>query len=220
MKFSVEAEKTIPITGGGRLILQRVAEPIVPPISSAVAVPPVTSPQERAARLAKRAGEPPTPKETRLLWFHVTVYGNGASYVEWWPDVGGKPFAVWSRADFRYIDLISQFEMDGTRYLLFPTTLVRPRSVNQVVPPDLPGDGPGFMLAEGDRENSGAIAPIAELHRIYKERAVTLKAAWEQQESVRAVEAARPVPPPGDVVIRFWPLRSEPGSQTTNPGTK
>ena len=222
IQFRVEAERSVPIEGGGRLILQRVAQPVLPP--PPVVVPrTVLSPEERAARLAARRAVP-MPKQTSLLWFHVTVHEGGLSYIEWWPDGGGGPYAAWSRADFRYMSMIPDFDVENTdtRYLVFPSVILRPRPGSTPVPhPAIPADGPGFVLVKGDPANTRAVAPIAAMHRLYEEEFESFKANYEQRETARVAAAALPPPPPGDVVIQFWPLRSEAAapaaSQTPTP---
>ena len=210
IQFRVEAERSVPIPGGGHLILQRVAQPVLPPAPPVVR-PPLLSPAERAARLAARLLKP-IPKQTSFLWFHVTAHEDGLSYIEWWPEGGGGPYAAWTRADFRYMSVMPAFDVENTetRYLLFPFGINRPRPGSAPVErPAIPADGPGFVLVKGDPAITRAVAPIAAMHQIYLKEFATLKANYEQVEAARAAEAALPPPPPGDVVIKFWPLRTE-----------
>jgi len=205
--FRVEAERVIPAAGGGRLILQRVAEPVLPPAAPAVP-PPQLSPEERAARLAARQGG---MRQTCFLWFYVTLHPDGLSYVEWWPSGGGGRYAAWSRADFRYMGLIPDFNLESTdtRYHVFPAIFRRPLPGSApAAPPPIPADGPGFVLVKGDPDNTRATAPIAAMHQVYARDFATLKSAYEQRQADAADAAAQPPPPPGDVVIKFWPLRT------------
>lgn len=219
IQFKVESERSVPIAGGGRLILQRVAEPVLPP-APPVFLPPPLTPGQRAARAAVQAARP-APMQSRLLALNVTVFAEGQTYIEWWPHAGGAPFAAWSSADFRYLSLVPDFEIvsNNTLYCVFPFGVHtyqprpgRPPLAHLPVPVRIPPDGPGFVLVKGDPSDKETIKPITALHQIYKEEGAQLKAAWEDRERARAAAAAQPPPPPGDVVIRFWPLRSEPAA--------
>ena len=118
------------------------------------------------------------------------------------------PYAAWSRADGRYMSMVPEFDLEdtATRYLMFPAVIARPRPGSAPVPrPDIPADGPGFVLVKGDPANTRAVAPVAALHKIYAAEYATLKASYEQREAARAAAAALPPPPPGDVFIKFLP---------------
>jgi len=207
IQFEVEAERSVPLPEGGRLVLQRVAQPALPPAAPEVR-PPLLSPEERAAHLAARRAAAPPPRQTCLLWFYVMVHEDGLSYIEWWPEGGGGPYAAWSQADFRYMSMIPDFEVENTetRYLIFPSVFLRPRPGAQPAErPAIAADGPGYVLVKGDPDNARAIAPFAALHQIYREEYAMLKADYELREAARDAAAALPLPPPQDVVLRFLP---------------
>lgn len=217
IKYEVQSSRTVR-DGGRNITIQRVSPPVLPatPVSELSPL----SPEQLAARRAARAARPPQlPK--RLLWLNVTVYGEGLSYVEWWPQNGrgGSSFGAWSRADFRYLSMAADFDIvsDNARYSIFPFVpqnyVHRPGIPTGTQSVSVPVDGPGFVLVKGDPDDKQSVNPIAALHQIYKEKGAELKLAWEEGERIRreaqAWRAANPPPPPGDTVIRFWPVKSK-----------
>ena len=218
IRYQVQSSRTVPLPDGRNLILQCVSPPGLPPAPPVVVRPPLT-PEQLAARRAAQ----PAPHQQRVLALNVTVYAENLSYIEWWPDPAGGSFGAWSSADFRYLSMVPEFDLvtDNTRYLLFPFVLhshkPRPGSPPLILAP-VPADGLGFIVVKGDASQKESVNPIAALHQIYKEEAPQLKAAWEERERVRLEEeawrAANPPPPPGDLVIRFWPVQSQTYSTT------
>jgi len=94
-------------------------------------------------------------------------------------------------------------------WLIFPFVIYNPilrPGPGPVSLPQLPADGPGFLVVKGNPADAENVNPVAALHKIYKEEGAALKAAWAARErQLRAEEAWRAAqPPPGDAVIRFW----------------
>lgn len=215
IRYEVQATRTVPM-GGRNLIIQRVAPPLLPAPPPAVIPPPLT-PEQLAARAAARAARP-APLETRLLCLSVTRYAENLSYIEWWPFRGGEPFGAWSNADYDALRMVPEVEVApaNIRYLIFPFFIYNPRvrpGMGPVALPQLPADGPGFLVVKGDAADAENVNPVAALHQIYAEEGTELKAAWAEHERVRleqeAWRAAHPPPPRGDAVIRMWPIKSQ-----------
>jgi hypothetical protein len=209
-RYEVQSSRTVP-DGSRNIIIQRVSPPVLPtPL-------PTLTPEQRAARRAAQ----PSPLQKRLLWLNVTAYGDGLFYIEWWPQNGrgGGSFCAWSRADFRYLSMAADFDIvsDDARYSVFPFKVQTYAPGRGAPPPtqqvSVPDDGSGFVLVKGDSSDKESINPVTALHQIYKEQREELKLAWEERERTRreaeAWRAANPPPPPGDAVIRFWPIKSQ-----------
>jgi len=213
VQFEVQSSRTVQ-DGGRKITIQQVR----PPDRSAVprVVVPALTPEEIAI---KRVHYQPS----RIVWLTATTYPGGWNYLEWRGNSAEERFAAWSRADCRLFSAIGEFhlENDRTRYLVI-TTIRRAKEQNSLQPPTspVPGDGPGFVLTKGDADNSGAINPIAAVHRISRTEADQLRLRLEERERKRmedkAWQAAHPVAP-RDVVIRFWPKKS--GRRTAESST-
>lgn len=223
--YRVEAENRVPMAEGRNLIIQRVSPPVLPPVPPVVLRPPLT-PAQLAARHAAR----PTPVETRLLSITVTRYTENLSYIEWWPQGGGEPYGAWSNADYEALRMVPDMEVTPgeIRWLIFPyiinNRILHP-GTGPLALPQLPADGPGFLLVKGNPADSDNINPVAALHKIYKEEGAELKRVWAERERLRLAEeawrAANPPPPRGDAVIRFWIIESPvQEAQPSNPSRK
>ena len=220
--YKVETARTV-ASQGARLTIQRVAPPLLPQATEPVPAPP-PDPQRLAAR---KALLPKRPTETRILSLMVTMVDHGLTRLQWF--VPGKDgtwgtFEAWTHQDFRSVRLVSDFDLEDTRYLIWPTVLDGTKQVLRS-PPVLPvalknfsPDDPEIFLTKGNASDDKALAPIRALQEIYKKESLQLQATWEaqerDQEERRAWDAAHP-PTPQDVVFRVW--RIEPGTATAAP---
>ena len=222
VRYEVQSSRTVPLPEGRNLIIQRVSPPVLPPLPALPVrvLPPPLTPEQLAAHRAAR----PRPMETRLLSLMVTHYAENLSYIEWWPQAGGEPYGAWSNADYEALRMVPEMEVTPgeIRWLIFPyiinNRILRP-GTGPLALPQLPADGPGFLLVKGNPADRDNINPVAALHKIYKEEGAELKRVWAERERVRLEEeawrAANPPPPPGDAVIRFWIIENP--AQETQP---
>ncbi len=196
--------RTVPLPDGRTLTIQRVSSlprPVVAP-----APPPLPQPATvRPPRLV--------PQESRLLIMYVTRFADNLSYLEWSPVAGGEPFGAWSNADLDALRMVCEVAVtpDNVRWTIFPLLPYTPGQRTLPGPlaaPQLPADGPGFQIVKGNPADTANIAPVAALHKLYKEHGATLKLAWEQREAQRlADEAARAAQPPANIVLKFSPVK-------------
>ncbi len=208
----------MPLPEGRNLIIQLVSPPVLPQLPVRVLAPPLT-PEQLAARRAAR----PRTLEPRLLSLMVTRHAENLSYIEWWPQAGGERYAAWSNADYDALSMVPEMEVPpgDIRWLIFPyltdNRILRP-GTGPLDLPQLPADGPGFLLVKGNPADSEKVDPVAALHKIYKVEGAELKRAWAGSERLRREEeawrAANPPPAPGDLVLRFWPVKSQTYSTT------
>jgi hypothetical protein len=195
--------RTVPLPDGRTLTIQRVSSlprPVAEPPPPQV--PPPTAP--RPPRLV--------PQESRLLMLYVTRFADDLSYLEWTPFAGGAPFGAWSNADLDALRMVPEVAVtpDNIRWTIFPlltyTPVQRPLPV-PLAAPQLPADGPGFQIVRGNPGDAPNIAPVAALHKLYKEHGAALKLAWEQHEARRLAEAAaRAALPPANIILNYSPV--------------
>ena len=214
--YKVEASRTV-ASQGARLTIQRVAPPLLPQATEPVLAP-SPDPQLLAAR---KALFPKRPTETRILSLIVTMVDNGLTRLQWFvPGEDGTwgTFEAWTHQDFRSVRLVGDFDLEDTRYLIWPTVL---DGTKQALcnPPVLPvalknfsPDDPEIFLTKGNASDDRALAPIRALQEIYKKESLQLQAAWEAQErdreERRTWDAAHPATPQ-DVVFRVWRIEPE-----------
>jgi len=216
IRYEVESRRTIalPGEGGRKLILERVKPPVLPPEPPAAKPIPV-DPAVRAARRAAWAAN--APKEQRLLSLTGIYYPNGLTLLKWFAqgaDGKWETYEAWSRTDFRTIWLVQDFEVNRTRYCIFP--VISPAGKWDLRhsfpgPLDFPEGTPGYRITKGDATNAKAREAIDALHEIYLKEGTALQAQWETQRAAELLEAARlkaNPPPVKDVVVRIWPGRS------------
>ena len=112
--------------------------------------------------------------------------------------------------------MVQDLDAGRTRYVVFPSVFdagarfIKPRAVPGPVVPV--GDGTGFFMTRGDATAEAALRPIRALHALYKKQGPALHSAWVEQQRLRAEEAVHRTaapPPPGETVIRFWPVKSK-----------
>jgi|GEM_PF-2274691 hypothetical protein len=216
IRYEVKNRQAIalPGEGGRKLILERVKPPVLPPDPPAAKPIPV-DPAVRAARRAAWAAN--VPREQRLLSLTGIYYPNGLTLLKWFAqgaDGKWETYEAWSRTDFRSIWLVHDFEVNRTRYSIFP--VISPAGKwdlrrNFPGPVDFPEGTPGYRITKGDASNAKAREAIDALHEIYSKEGAALHAQWETQLSAEVTEAARmkaDPPPVEDIVIRVWPLKS------------
>ena len=153
-----------------------------------------------------------------------------------WPN--GDPLVevtAWSNIDFNHLCGFSDYTYNGRRYSLVmgvgnqnTDTMEKwaQRSGRVYSPPefpDLPADGPGFVVTKGDTSDTHAMEIMTGLHELYKVEGARMKAAYEarEQASIEREAYLRANPPqPQDVVIRFWrrdtAARPQPAVQPPN----
>ena len=221
--YEIQKSRVVPLPHEGRnLIIQKVKPPVLP-------APPVAQPHVPLDPevLAKKREEwrKNAPRETRLLTLRAVIYDNGLTLLQW--DHYNErhereKYEAWTTTDFRSLWLTSDFDVNDTRYFMFP--LIYEASARQKALRPLPGplefgkDSPGYLLVSGDPSNLQALNPITALHQIYKKEGPDLQMAWsllvERRAEAKAWEAAHPTEPQ-DTVIRLWPKVSR--RHATNP---
>lgn len=215
--FKVLSERQVPLPEQQRkLVIQRVAPPVLPSppaVEPKEPMDPVILEQRRAAWRAL------APLETRLLSVTAIVYENGWTFLTWWHhDEKGQfqTFEAWSQTDLRSLWMVSDFEVNRVRYMIFPMVLDASWKYSGSRRHPLPGplsfEGtPGYRLVKGDASNTKALNPITALHEIYRKEGDLLAAQWgEVQKQRQADEEWRKANPPvpQDTIIRMWPKKS------------
>jgi hypothetical protein len=210
--YIVEATVSAAKPDGGRLILQLVEPPLLPPPVAPAAVAEV-SPELRAARRAEWLAR--APLATFILPVTATVYPGGITHLAWRHQMLSgewQEMEAWSRTDFSSLHVVSDIEIARIRYWIFATVVdgTLRTAGKRAVPAaeSLPEDG-SFVLLKGDVAETAALAPIQALHEHYLQNGPALAAAWgERLEFARAEEERKRNAPPEDTVIRFWPIES------------
>ena len=217
--FQVEATTTHRLRDH-KVIMLRVADPGLP--DPPPPPPPPTKDQMDAFRasawwqeMVARHGR------TKFLFVSATVYDHQKTFVRWCGNgTPARSFAAWSNVDFNHFSGMGGFEADSVCYSLFmgvgnmDTARLKAqaaragREFQEPQPPPLPADGPGFVLVEGDAQDTEGMAPIVAIHDLYRVEKDRLAAAYEGRERAHAEREAwlKANPPvPQDSVIRFWP---------------
>ena len=207
---------------GGNLILQRIDPPVLPKVVPAAA-PAVTalSPEEWAARAARRAAE---PLELRLFSPTVIVYQNGISLIRWWTVdrfTGYQEYSAWVRLDLSSIYACGDLSVGSRRYCMMASMHHgTDRFLGPIKVPALSDfkDPMDILLTKGDSTNQEAMEPLVALLEKYdtegEQIAATAARIKADQEAREAWEKVHPVRPE-DEVIKFWPIKSS--QYSTNP---
>lgn len=159
--------------------------------------------------------------QIRFITVGATVYNHTETSFRWKDMRTGKTYEGWSNVDFNHLTGLAAADSAKLPFLKslnisnVDTARLSTRRGSPVpVPhhPDLPADGPGFVVTSGDLSEAGVLAPIQELHAFYRLEKERLAAEYEAREQERLAKAAAPVPPsiPKDNVI--W-LRPRKGSR-------
>lgn len=152
-----------------------------------------------------------------------------------WPnDKPDVEMIAWSNIDFNHLSGFSDYTYKGRKFSLVmgvgdlsTATMEKwaQRSGRAYIPPvfpELPADGPGFVVTKGDTSDEQAMDVITGLHELYKAEGPRLKAAYEAREQARMKrEAYLRANPPQPKDVATWisePKRTDlPAAQTTNP---
>jgi hypothetical protein len=191
--------------------------------------------------------------EVKTVFVSATVYDHQRTSLRWWPDGGtGREMRAWSNIDFNHLCGFSDYTYQGRRFSLtmgigdestVPLGIANQNAAEMAAAaqqdgsecqapeyPNLPSDGPAFVVTEGDPGDTAAMDLITGLHELYKVEGTRLKAAYEAREQARIEREAylRANPPqPQDVTIRVWkretpsariaPLANQPANQGGTP---
>ncbi len=199
---------------GAKLTITRIAPPALPPEPPVIAAR-MVSPFTEAQRAAMRAA---APLQTLLLSPSIRVYPGGVSYVQWsWPSAQREyqDYAAWLPWDMSSIRECGDYEVARTRYCMEAYALpASPRELQRTAPSaaTLRALPAGYLLVQGDPNNSAAHEPLRALVEIYKKEAPVLATAhaksqlrhaqWENWEK----ENPEPIV---DTEVRFWPIQSK-----------
>ena len=215
-QFKVQTEREIPIPEQQRkMVIQRVSPPVLP--APPEAKPPIPLDPEVVAR-RREWWLANGPLETRILSVRALIYDNGISLLRWSyvsPEGEWKSYEAWSGTDFSSLWIVPDFELNRTRYFLFPSVMSASLRFSGARPPPGPlvfeKDSPGYILIKGDPTDARALEPINALHQIYKEQGLDYAVIWTEQKRIWDEDAewrkANP-PVPQDTVIQFWPKNS------------
>jgi hypothetical protein len=210
MKVLDGVEYVLP-SEGRSVIVEKVE---APPLPVPPPPPPARTPEEievakaRWAEAARRYRE-----RNRMLMLSCTVYDHQATLLRWTHQ--GRQYRAWSNIDFNHFCGQTAFEspdgsirfnlwlgignhITGTRMGFSGRTMARPQI------PELPADGPGFVVVEGDANDEAALSGMRAVHDYYRTNGARLKASYEArllyQKELAAWIKANP-PPPRDTIL-------------------
>ena len=195
----------------------------------------------RHLELPKRApekncdsGEPPVFAES-LEKQHVSislssnVYDDSLTEVTW-RDSKGRPFAVWTNVNFKYLQTIHTFELDSVHYSYFGLTheidtnafVTHPKTGEKIYSHTLPewmpstadfSGEPAFLvlLEEGSEAPEALYEQMDALMTYYTAQEAQLKAAYQRWRilcKAKAEYLKKNPQPEKDIVINYWPISS------------
>jgi hypothetical protein len=201
----------------GKVTIQRVVPPLLPPLPEAQVVQSPAPDGEWRAALRATA-----PLELRLFAPTVICYADGLSFVRWTTSKG-EMFEAWTKMpDLSSIYAAGDFTVERCRYLMMPLMFQgNTRAAGPLKLPDLtqfkqPTD---VILVRGDPANAAALTPLMGLlEMVERDGAMIAAAAKAHQEAAAAAtawEKANPPPDRPDVVIKVWPIQSTQYSTTS-----
>jgi hypothetical protein len=213
--IKVESSVSFPADNGARMIIQRVAPPVLTPSPVAVSTL-APDPLRLAAWRARMAAT--YPLETKLLSLTAIVYPGGITFVQWHncsDDGRWQTYEIWSRADFRALDMADDLVVNRTRYITSIHVFdAKWRFVGQRDVPSPLRFGPGsppFIITKGDANDVKALQPLKALHQIYADEGPQLTARANERAAAHAAEVERlrtaPPAPPQDTIIQMWPKK-------------
>lgn len=172
-------------------------------------------------------------KKTEFVFVSATVYDHGHTLLKW--RANGKPenkMTAWSRLDFNhfsglgkysYNDRIYSFMMSVTNESQANRQRLAARRNRPYVPvqiPEIPSEGPGFVIVSGDQTDAALMDVVTGLHELYRVEGQRMADAYVAREAARKVHEAelRANPPqPEDVHIRIWKDEEPKITTTPNP---
>jgi hypothetical protein len=200
----------------GKVTIQRIAPPILPPVPEPIEVSKqVISPEWRAALRAA------APIELRLFSPTIICYPDGVSFIRWFSPQGDT-YEAWTKTpDLNSVYAAGDFTVERRRYLMMP--LLLPGNTRAAGPLKLPDPGQfklpsDVVLVRGDSTDAAALEPLFGLLEMYdRDRDQIVAAAKAQQEAAEAQaawEKANPTPATPDILIKVWPIQSTQYSTT------
>jgi len=200
----------------------------------APAPPPQPADMSDPAAPPQAAGVPADDAEPEMVSLSATVYDHQRTLLRW--HANGTPDQVmtaWSNLDFNHFCGFASYTYRGREFSLtmglgnestagMVAGAQADGGANQPpVIPQLPTDGPGFVVTSGDTSDAQAMEVITGLHELYKVAGPRMKAAYEAREQARADREAylRANPPqPTDVTIHIWKRETPAANNTSGQG--
>ncbi|MGD9419417.1 MAG: hypothetical protein Q7R22_010775 [Verrucomicrobiota bacterium JB025] len=169
--------------------------------------------------------------ETRFVFVSATVYDNEKTLLRWQlpnraenDHRGRRSFEAWSNVDFLHLTGFGSFEYEGVQYdMIMGVSRMNTEAWKRAVEkyeydhgvdlgyelpesPELPADGPDYVLTDGDASDLEGLEVMDGLHALYAKERETLVAAYEGRKKAReereAYLKANP-PRPEDVTLYF-----------------
>ncbi len=207
-----ETEYVLP-SEGRSIIVREVIPPEEPPPPPP---PPDPTAEQLAAAALRRAERLKNYQPPRFVSLSCTVYDFKATRISWYHK--GSRYAAWSNLDWNdFAGLMSFVSGEPeTRHSVFlglgNINTVTPRRPGRLpskppeIIPDLPQDGPGFVLIQGDATKTEALRDLQAMHDLYRNEGTRLREArLKREQAQRDREAwllANP-PQPRDTIIQF-----------------
>ncbi len=217
-----EMEYVLP-SEGRSIIVQEVVPPEEPPPPPVPPPPPELTAEQLAAAEQRRAEWLKNYQPPRLLSLSCTVYDFKATRISWYHK--GSRYVAWSNLDWNDFAGLMSFVSGKpeTRHSVFlglgninTVTPRRPGRLPYVPPeniPELPQDGPGFVLIQGDDTNTEAVRDVQAMHDLYRTEGTRLREARlkrEQAQRDREVWLLANPPQPRDTIIQFGRRSKQP----------
>ncbi len=157
-------------------------------------------------------------RKTEIVYVSATVYDHQRTFVRWWPNGNhGQEMCAWSNLDFNLLSGFAEFTWQGRKFALLmglgnENSTTRRRSVSKsgqiYTPPDIPEiplDGPGFVVTKGDATEPGALDFLTSLHDLYRVEGTRLQDAYVGREKARIEhEAYLRANPPQPEDLTTW----------------
>ena len=206
-----------------------VADPHLPPPP---APPPPTDPNDPEV-IARRTALRARAQQIKSVFLSATVYDHERTLLKW--HLNGKPEQVmtaWSRLDFTCFSGFAKYSYKGNEFSFMMWILnessvnARRRAARMSIPyqpievPEIPADGPGFVIMSGDQTDAAMVDVVTGLHELYRVEGARMEAALiarEEANRVREAELRANPPQPEDVHIRIWKKDVEAEGSTNTP---
>jgi hypothetical protein len=170
------------------------------------------------AVIARMATMPANVSKIEIVFISATVFDHSRTLVKWWPNGRhDKEMCAWSNLDFNVFSGLCYYSWQGRKYALLlalgnESTAARRRMANingrAYAPPEIPqipADGPGFVITKGDATEPAALDLISSLHALYRIEEVRLLDAYAGRERARSErEAFLRANPPQPQDVTTW----------------